>query len=613
MTRSPSNAALVAGQYPGQGVPPARAARHRAHPADRPGTERARRDPADVASRARTPLTLVVTGIVRARQDNSAFWTADPTAAQPVEDHPHNAAVVLGERRVRRPGRAGPAAGADGTLGISLQWAFPLTLTGVRADQAPALQGQLDKVSAQAPALQGALAPADTTMVVSSALAPILGGFLVTSAEVNSVLSLLFAGLAATAVVVILLAGWMLVQRRTAEFTVLRARGATVRQLSVLMLRGTVAVRARPPWSRRRWPSGHPRRAGRGGLVAGRAGRGHRDARAAAGGRLAVPGGPAGAPGPGDQVRAARTGQPALAGARRARRLVAELALSAAAVGGLVVLRAQGIARRGQRHRAALEALDLYTRPGAGPGGGACRAAGHAAVPAGGARPAPAVHPPRGPDRFLAWPRPRAPRGHLLPLFAVVLALTLAAFSGMLRAAVSRGQTGGLVAGHRGRRGAQRRAVQHRHQPGRAARHAAVPGVQHATASPGHPVGAARPAASCRRRRRRPGQLRGGAGQHALARAAAPPAGRADRPAGPAPGRPVPVLASPAAAAALRGSPGKLTALQGTIVAGPLRCGSPGGSPAPRRCPAAARSSCCRCAPRRAARPPPRPRPTCCC
>ena len=85
----------------------------------------------------------------------------------------------------------------------------------MRADQAAGLQGRLGKVSAQAPALQGALAPADTTIVVSSALGPILGGFLSTAAQVNSVLSLLFASLAATGVVVILLASWMLAQRRS--------------------------------------------------------------------------------------------------------------------------------------------------------------------------------------------------------------------------------------------------------------------------------------------------------------------------------------------------------------------------------------------------------------
>ena len=436
------NAALVAGQYPGQGVP-------RRGPLGIALTQPTARElNAHVGTRlkigtASTPLTLVVTGIVRARQDNSAFWTADPTAAQPVEEHPQNAAPYWVSGAFVGPAELGQLQDLFGSLGISLQWAFPLTLTGVRADQAAGLQG-LGKVSAQAPALQGALAPADTTMVVSSALGPILGGFLSTSAEVNSVLSLLFASLAATGVVVILLAAWMLAQRRSAEFTVLRARGATVPQLAVRTLRGTVAVCV---------PAA---------LVA------------AALGILVTPGEPAPASWwlaglvlvtaiigpplavawqhrvvrpehPGHVTRSGRParGQPALGRrGRRARRLVAELALCAAAVGGLVVLRAQGITTTGAAAPGGTGGLDLYTSlapvlvavPAVLLAMRLCPLAVRGLLRMSTRR--------GGPVRFLGLAQAaRAPATTILPLFAVVLALTLAAFTGMLRDAVSRGQT----------------------------------------------------------------------------------------------------------------------------------------------------------------------------
>ncbi len=236
------NATLVAGQYPGL------------TPAARPGPlgialsqQTARELNAHVGSRlniltASVPVRLVVTGIVRERQPRSAFWTADPTAAQPVEEHPQNAAPYWVSGAFVGPNELELLQTQFGSLGMSFQWAFPLTLTGVRADQAAALQAQLGKVGTQAPALQDQMAPAATTIVVSSALGPILAGFLSTAAQVNSVLSLLFASLAATGVVVILLASWMLAQRRSGEFTVLRARGATVRQLSARTLRGTAAA-----------------------------------------------------------------------------------------------------------------------------------------------------------------------------------------------------------------------------------------------------------------------------------------------------------------------------------------------------------------------------------
>ncbi len=558
------NAGLVAGQYPGQGTP-------KRGPFGIALTQPTARElNAHVGTRlklgtASTPVSLVVTGIVRPRQANSAFWTADPTAAQPVEEHPQNAAPYWVSGAFVGPDELGQLQNLFGSLGISLQWAFPLTLTGVRADQAAGLQGRLGKVSAQAPALQGALAPANTTIVVSSALGPILGGFLTTSAEVNSVLSLLFASLAATGVVVILLAAWMLAQRRSAEFTVLRARGATVRQLAVRTLRGTVAVCV---------PAA---------LVAG------------ALGILVTPGEPArtswwlaglvlvtaifGPPlavawqhrvvRPEHPGHAARSGRPALGRrGRRARRLVAELALCAAAVGGLVVLRSQG-STAGSATSGGAGGLDLYTSlapvlvavPAVLLAMRLCPLAVRGLLRLSTRR--------GGPVRFLGLAQAaRAPATTILPLFAVVLALTLAAFTGMLRDAVSRGQTAASwrATGADAVLNAELSDTAISPAAQRAA--AAVPGVQHATAIqvtrwvlPGHgqlSVVAVDPAsypavlASTPWPALRAGQLAVLAGPR------------------PGPGRPVPVLASPAAAAALRGSPGRLSALQGTIAAGPL-------------------------------------------
>ena len=564
------NARLVAGQYPGTG-------QHNRGPFGIALTQPTARElNAHVGTRlklgtATTPLSLVVTGIVRPRQANSAFWTADPTAAQPVEEVPPNGAPYWVSGAFVGPAELGQLQDLLGSLGISLQWAFPLTLTGVRADQAAGLQGRLGKVAAQAPALQGALAPAATTIVVSSALGPILGGFLSTSAQVNSVLSLLFASLAATGVVVILLAAWMLAQRRSAEFTVLRARGGTVRQLAVRTLRGTVAV------------------CGPAALVA------------AALGILVTPGEAAPASWwlaglvlvtaifgpplavawqhrvirpehPGHAARSGRAarGQPALGRrGRLARRLVAELALCAAAVGGLVVLRAQGITTSGSSAPGGTGGLDLYTSlapvlvavPAVLLAMRLCPLAVRGLLRLSTRR--------GGPVRFLGLAQAaRAPAATILPLFAVVLALTLAAFTGMLRDAVSRGQTAASwrATGADAVLNAELSDTAISPAAQRAA--AAVPGVQHTTAIqvtrwvlPGHgqlSVVAVDPAsypavlASTPWPALRAGQLAVLTGPR------------------PGPGRPVPVLASPAAAAALRGSPGKLSALQGTAAAGPL-------------------------------------------
>ena len=556
------HASLTAGQYPGQ----TRASKGPLGIALSQQT--ARELNAHVGSRLKistgnVPVKLVVTGIVRERQPRSAFWAADPTAARPVEEQLPNKPPYWVTGAFVGPSELGQLQNLFGSLGMTLQWAFPLTLTGVRADQAHPLQARLGAVSTSAPALHGALAPAATTIVVSSALGPILAGFLSTAAQVNSVLSLLFASLAATGVVVILLASWMLAQRRSGEFTVLRARGATVRQLSARTLRGTAAAC----------------------LPAALIG--------AALGILVTPGQPApaswwlgglavvtGIIGPPLAVawqhrvvrpehpgHAARSGRP-VAGrrGRRARRLVAEVALCAAAVGGLVVLRAQGSAAGATPGSGG---LDLYTS----------LAPVLVAVPA--VLLAMRLSPlavrgllrlstrRAGPVRFLGLAQAaRAPAATILPLFAVVLALTLAAFTGMLRDAVSRGETAASWRATGADAVVNAELTSTAISPAAQRAAAAVPGVQHATASqvtrwalPGH------------------GQLTVVAVDPAsypalLAGTPWPPLRRsqldvltAPRPSA---GQPVPVLASPAAAAALRGSSGRLSAIPGTITPGPL-------------------------------------------
>ncbi len=549
-------AGLVAGQYPGQRGP------------GRFGIalseQTARELNAHVGtqlkvSTASAPVTLVVTGIVRPRQPRSAFWAADPTAGQPVEEHPQNAAPYWVTGAFVGPAELVRLQDVFGALGMSFQWVFPLTLTGVRADQAAGLQGRLGKVAAQAPALAGPLAPAAATIAVSSALGPVLGGFLSISAQVNSLLSLLFASLAATGVVVILLASWMLGQRRSGEFTVLRARGATVRQLSARTLRGTVAA------------CGPAALAGAGLGVLATPGEAARASWWLAVLALvtAILGPPLAVARQHRALRPGRPGQPAAGRrGRRARRLVAEVALAAAAVGGLVVLRAQGSAA-GAAPGGGPGGLDLYTS----------LAPVLVAVPAVllAMRLTPlAVHGllrlsarRAGPVRFLGLAQAaRAPAATVLPLFAVVLAVTLAAFTGMLRDAVSRGETAASWRATGADAVLSAELAETPVTPAAQRAATAVPGVQHVTAAqvtrwalPGR------------------GQLTVVAVDPAsypalLASTPWPPLRRGQRAvlAGPrpGPGRPVPVLASPAAAAALRGTPGRLSAAPGALSTGPL-------------------------------------------
>ena len=421
-------------------------------------------------------------------------------------------------------------------------------------------------------------------------------------------LSLLFASLAATGVVVILLAAWMLAQRRSAEFTVLRARGGTVRQLAVRTLRGTVAVCV---------PAA---------LVA------------AALGILVTPGEPAPASwwlaglalvtailGPplavAWQHRVVRPEHPGHA-ARSGRPDAGPARPPGPPPGG----RAGAVrGRRGRPGRAARAGLHRWGRDAwrrawtctpawrrywwrCPPCCWPCGCARSRCAACSGCPPAAAAR-----SASSAWPRPRAPRRppscRCSPWCWRSPWPRSPACSGT-RSAGARPPPRG------GRPGPTRcstpscpapPSARPRSAPRRPCPASSTPPPVQVTrwVLPGHgqlSVVAVDPAsypallASTPWPALRHGQLAVLAGPR------------------PGPGQPVPVLASPAAAAALRGSPGKLSALPGHDQRRPAdRAGRRAGSRAPRRCPAAARSSCCRCAPRRAARPPPRPRPTCCC
>ncbi|HLX47466.1 MAG TPA: FtsX-like permease family protein [Streptosporangiaceae bacterium] len=522
------NSRLVAGHYPGQAgrglqvaVTQATAARFGLHPGSRL-----------TLSLPGGTTVLLVTGIIRPSGPRSTFWTLDPDAAAPTIDSRGRGSDSL--TYWAGAAFAGPAGFARlqtifGSQDLQLLWDYPLNLAGLTADQVQPLEDDLLRAAAQAGSLIALFSPA-----VNSGLIGSLAAFASTQAAIEPVLSLLFIGLTVIGAVVVWLAAWMLAERRGAEYDLMRARGASLRQLAAVALRGAALVI----------------------LPA-----------AAAGAAAAV----AVTPGGGDPLAwwlgavallAALAG-PAWIAARRhrtvdlapdrvleraasrrtaLRRWVAEATLVAACVAGLIVLRQQGLPEVG--------GVDVYT--GAAPV--------LAAVPA--ALIILRLSPPvlRGLLR-LATPRAgaagfvglataaRAAISATLPAFALVLALAMAAFGGMVGTAVHRGEvaaswrTAGadaVVSAPQGTIGIT---------PTAARAIAAVPGVQRTaeayvtgtTVNSGSPVQAAAvdPA------------------RYAALVAATPwpalPRGLPER--ATPPGRPVPAIASPSAAAQLGSGP----------------------------------------------------------
>jgi putative ABC transport system permease protein len=487
-------------------------------------------------------ITLTVSGIVAPRAADSAFWTSDPTVVAPTLNIPLKGLPYWAAGVLAAPGE-GTAVQADfGHAGIYVQWTFPIAVGELNGSQAQPADDALTALGNETLPLSPDLAQVASQLTASSALVHPLASFIASAQSADVVLWLLYVSLTVAGLVAALLAGRMVVLRRSGELAVVRARGASLWRLAGTVA-GEAAVACVPA------------------AVA-----------AVALAVLAVPAaggleppGSAGAWWPvaavplvavcGPAVMAAWRNRPPRRrpGVRRQRarvRPAAEVTLTVAAAGGILVFRQQGL------------------QPGSGVNLYTSAAPVLIAVPAvivvfrlyplvlrGLLRAAARTS---GAPAFLGLARAaRAALTPALPAFALVLALTVAAFGGMVRDAVTSGEVAASwqVVGADAAVTPSPAAEDFTIAPATARAIAAVPGVTHAArvwqatwSSPGGK------------------QITGIAvDPAAYAALVAATTGYPPVPAGAlaapsAPGAPQPVLASPSAAATL----GKGTALLST-------------------------------------------------
>jgi putative ABC transport system permease protein len=235
------NARLVAGSLPaGQ-----RAARHgqliiqaaiTAATAQRYGLRVGSRVPLP----GNTGITLLVTGLVKPDIGSSPFWQADPIVARPVLVTPQfgspywqGGAFVPASALPVLDSRFDPA-------NTQLSWMFGLRLRQLTASEAVALSPQLQPL-ALAAAGQFNLPSGVTGVAISlnSGAATMLASFSNSNVAVGNILDLLSVSLAVVGAGVVLLAAWLVAERRREEFASLRARGASRRQLGLASLRAS--------------------------------------------------------------------------------------------------------------------------------------------------------------------------------------------------------------------------------------------------------------------------------------------------------------------------------------------------------------------------------------
>ena len=367
---------------------------------------------------------MVVTGIIRPVDPASVFWTQNRVAARPV--------LTAGSSGQRRTGSArffiGPGALPLIQSGLN---AVAMQVTWVYASRSAASPRTRRARSMRASAAMasdgvtftahGYLEP--ITAAINSQVPAVLSPFVAAENAAAPVLGLLDVSLAVMGAVVVLLGARLVAQRRAAEFTLMRARGAALYQLGWLVLRANVVIAA----------------------VAGAAaallalgltpGGGDAVGWWLAGLTIAVTlAGPVLISVVPQRVATSAAGRERWVGGRkhRARRIVVETVLLALAIGGLVVLRNEGFSSGSNGLYAsaapvliavAVAVVVLRCYPPLARQ--LARIAGLS----------------RGVVAFVGLARAtRTPPGTVLPSFALVLVLAMVAFPDMISTSVSRAQ-----------------------------------------------------------------------------------------------------------------------------------------------------------------------------
>jgi putative ABC transport system permease protein len=489
-------------------------------------------------------LDLEVSGIVRPEDPGAAFWTEFPGLLSPDFTSTSSSGYWTGQGFVGGNELAGLVAATSGD-NAQVAWVYPMNLGSVNADGAGALVQHIGAAAGQATTMFSGPSVIGPGLSLGSGVTQALAAYVASEQQVTGILSLLFVSLAVLGVVVLLLSTQLVADRRADEFAVMRARGATRWQLGWLTLRGgvltalpaavlaiglAIAITSGGGSAQAWWLAAAT---GLTGLLAPALLAARRD----------------------PTTRRSRRGAVSARRIASARRLVLELAVTAMAIAGLIVLRAQGLSATGSINPLASAGPVLAAVPAAiimvrlsplvlgrllrlaGRGSGVITFVGLA----------------RGTQRAAAA---------LLPVFALVLTLAIVAFGGTVRAAVARGEQAASwqLSGADAVVGSPATTIA-LPLPARQAM-AAVHGVQRVatvlelTGSTGSAVGAG---TQINVAVIDPGQYNA-----VLARTPAPlfpPADLARPPAG----SPIPIVASPSAAALLRGS-GDVATINGSAV-----------------------------------------------
>ncbi|KES05747.1 membrane protein [Streptomyces toyocaensis] len=190
----------------------------------------------------RDPLVVRVTGIVEPRAPQEAYWSATPVLRTPYRttrpDDPSRNQYWVGALLL--PPDAGPA--LLGTGGMPERyWMLAPDTSALHAHDLPGLTSAVASLEA-GPLLQRASTAASATLLAETSLDDVLGEYARLRAAIGPVVAVAAFGTGTVAAVVLIMAGSLAADRRRTELALLRARGASLRGLAGRLLAETAVV-----------------------------------------------------------------------------------------------------------------------------------------------------------------------------------------------------------------------------------------------------------------------------------------------------------------------------------------------------------------------------------
>lgn len=174
-------------------------------------------------------IRVRVTGLIAPTDESGSFWQYDPTTYVPAEYFPkgpwdpvYDTGAMIG------PGELNALAliqGTQGANGVAAQYCVPLDTAAYTAGTAAQVINDLTSFST------GTTAASLNVTVTTGPLA-ILSPFQLSRQVVDGILAIVLAGVAAVGTVTLLMGARLVVDRRRAEYALLRARGQSLFQLA---------------------------------------------------------------------------------------------------------------------------------------------------------------------------------------------------------------------------------------------------------------------------------------------------------------------------------------------------------------------------------------------